>query len=193
MSDIVLENVSKCYGDKAVLRNFCAALPAGGRAAILGPSGAGKTTLARLLLGLEEPDSGRITGREQRFACVFQEDRLCPGLSAAENIRLVLPRPLWGQEKAALAALGLAAEDGKTPAGRLSGGEKRRVALARAVLYPSGVLLLDEPFKGLDRENKERAYAYLLEHLAGRSLLLITHDEAEARALGVEDEWKVEN
>ncbi len=186
MMDIVLEKVGKAYDGCPVLRDFSARLDAGGALALLGPSGCGKTTVARLILGLEQPDSGHIIGQEQDFCCVFQEDRLCPGLSATGNLRLVLPRAWQGAEAVALAELGLSPGDCEKAAGKLSGGEKRRVALARALLAPGEVLVLDEPFKGLDEESKNRAYAFVRARREGRSLLLITHDASEAAALGAE-------
>lgn len=182
---IHIENVSKAYGDQRVLQNLSADFHPGARVAVMGPSGVGKTTLARLLLGLERPDAGHIAGTEGlRFSCVFQEDRLCPGFPAGDNVALVLPRPRWVGIDGALAALGLAGEDRQKPVRELSGGQKRRVALARAVEAESEVLVLDEAFKGLDDENRRRAYEYLLGRLGTRTLLLITHDADEAVALG---------
>lgn len=183
--DILLENVYKAYGERQVLAGFTARFPAGSRTALMGPSGVGKTTLARLLMGLEKPDAGRVrVSSAPRFGCVFQEDRLCEGFSAGDNVALALPRARWGGIDAALLELGLWGDDLQKPVSALSGGQKRRVALARAVEAESSALVLDEAFKGLDEENKQRAYAYIRSRLGARTLLLITHDEGEAAALG---------
>lgn len=191
LQGIRLDGVYKAYGNQQVLTGFSADLPTWGRVAVMGPSGAGKTTLARLVMGLERPDAGSILGTEgMRFACVFQEDRLCEGFTASDNVSLVLPRTRWSEVEPALAELGLAGEDLTKPAGELSGGQKRRVALARAILAQADLVVLDEAFKGLDDENRQHAYDFVLRSFAARprTLLLITHDVAEARALGA-GEW----
>lgn len=180
--DIALRGVTKSFDGKKVLRGVDAVLAGGKVNCLVGPSGSGKTTLARILLGLETPDGGTVEGLEGlRLSAVFQEDRLCANLSAASNIRFVSGA---GEEEtaAALAAVGLEGEGGQK-AGELSGGQKRRVALVRALLAPFDLLVLDEPFDGLDGRTKERAIAWTRSHLAGRTAVLITHDEGEARAL----------
>lgn len=165
-----VKNVYKSYGDIAVLRGLSLAFAPGGRYHITGPSGCGKTTLLRLLMGLEKPDSGEIERRETLEA-VFQENRLCPWLTAAENIRLVSP----GANAAdCLAALGLPL-DGR-PVSEYSGGMQRRVALARALLTESEVLILDEPFTGLDEENREKAIAAVERWAGQRTILFVSHE-----------------
>ena len=147
-----LTNLNFCYGDKVILKDFSLALPDTGITALAGPSGCGKTTLLRLLAGLEAPQSGTLEApAAEKTAFLFQENRLLPGLSAADQIRVVLPRgedPLpW------LAAVGLAGEENTRP-DALSGGMQRRVALARCLAYgrDKALLLLDEPFAGIDPE-----------------------------------------
>ena len=143
---------------------------------------AGKTTLLRILMGLETADAGEITG-VGRVGAVFQEDRLCPQLSAAENIALV-----GGDEAAArreLAALGFGTAELACAAGRLSGGQKRRAALLRALLCPAAdTLLLDEPFTGMDAALVAEAAAATVRLTAGRAALLVTHDAEAAALLG---------
>ena len=92
MMDIVIDNLTKSYGDKLALPPFSAKLGAGERVCLLGQSGCGKTTLLRLLLGLEAPTGGRVTGLPDRISAVFQEDRLCPSFSAVTNVSLALGR-----------------------------------------------------------------------------------------------------
>ena len=169
---------------KQVLADVCLAID--GPAVLMGPSGQGKTTLLRILMGLETPDAGRIEGLEsRRIAAMFQEDRLCPQLTAADNICLTGRGVTRAQAREELRALGFADADLKTPAGRLSGGQKRRAALLRALLCRGAdLLLLDEPFTGMDDALVDRAAAAVVRLAAGRDTLLVTHDHEAARLLG---------
>lgn len=182
MKDLVLEHVEKRYGDKVVLRDFSARFPGGECTCIMGPSGCGKTTLLRLILGLETPDGGQILGRSFPMAAVFQENRLFEDFSALSNVTAVCPRERRPEAARHLMALGLG-ESLHAPVRTLSGGMKRRVAVARAVLAPGEVLVLDEPFTGLDQDTKAAVLEYLKAHTKGRTLLLVTHDPAERDAL----------
>ena len=182
MKDLVLEHVEKRYGDKVVLRDFSARFPGGECTCIMGPSGCGKTTLLRLILGLETLDGGQILGRSFPMAVVFQENRLFEDFSALSNVTAVCPKERRPEAARHLMALGLG-ESLHAPVRTLSGGMKRRVAVARAVLAPGEVLVLDEPFTGLDRDTKAAVLAYLKDHTQGRTLLLVTHDPAERDAL----------
>ena len=154
-----LEAVSFAYGDKTVFWNFSLELPDDGITAISGASGCGKTTLLRLIAGLEMPQSGTISV-PSRCAFLFQENRLLPRRTAAEQVRLVLPRgedPLpW------LKAVGLEAE-ANTTVEELSGGMQRRTALARCLAYArtQELLLLDEPFAGVDPARASGIAAFL--------------------------------
>lgn len=184
MQDIVLENVSKAFDGRTVLSGFSATLPAGAVTAIMAPSGGGKTTLLRLLMGLERPDSGSIKGLENvRRSAVFQEDRLCDNLTPVANIRLVHPALTRQEVEQAMEEVGLRDCAGQ-PARELSGGMRRRVAILRALLAPYDVLFLDEPFKGLDVETKRRVMEDVRRRSAGKTVVLVTHDESEVAALG---------
>ena len=184
------ENVSKQYSGQTVLDDVTLRLEPGSATALMGPSGGGKTTLLRLLAGLETPDSGQIKGVEGlRFCWVFQEDRLCESFDALANVRLVLPRARQPQAADMLAAVGLEEEDRNKPVANLSGGQRRRVALVRAVEAEGDVLVLDEAFKGLDRAVRAEVFQYIRERRAGRTLLLVTHDREEAEAFEAEVVW----
>lgn len=184
MADICLVKVDKAYGTQPVLRQYSQCFSQGARYALMGSSGSGKTTITRLLMGLEQPDSGWIEGMERtRFCCVFQEDRLCEGYSALGNAALVLPQGKTGGLPAAFAAVGLRDIDLNKPVAMLSGGERRRVALVRAVEAQGDFLVLDEPFKGLDETTRRMACRYVAENLRGRTLLLVSHDPEDAAAL----------
>ena len=152
----------------------------------MAPSGRGKTTLLRCIAGLEMPDSGTVTGVPERLGFVFQEDRLCPQLDAVENVRLVTGRAMSRPDiEAHLRELELA-DCLHQRAAELSGGQRRRVSIARAVCYVPELLLLDEPFKGLDGAARDRTAQYLLRHRNGAAVLCVTHDRADAAALGAE-------
>ena len=181
---IQVHNLCKQYDGVPVLENV--SFTAGnGVTCVMAPSGTGKTTLLRILLGLETAGSGTITGMEHgRWAAVFQEDRLLEQLDAMGNLRFVLGPELDPESAAALLAkLGLGDVGGK-PVRDFSGGMKRRLALARALLARSGAVALDEPFTGLDEENRRACLAAVREAGEGRMVLLVTHDEADAAALG---------
>ena len=184
MADIRIANLCKAFDGKPVLRDFTAVIPSGRVTAVMGPSGSGKTTLLRILMGLERPGSGQITGLDGlRLSAVFQEDRLMEQLSAVENIRLVDPAVTPAQALALLGGLKMDAPADQ-PVRELSGGMKRRTALARALLAPYDLLLLDEPFKGLDEATKAGVTGMVREAVRGRTVVLVTHDPEEAAALG---------
>ena len=165
---IEVQHLCKAFGGKPVLCDFSASIPAGAVTAVMAPSGGGKTTLLRILMGL---------------SAVFQEDRLCDNLSAAANIRLVNPTLSPAQVEEALAAVGLENCAGQ-PVSEFSGGMRRRTAILRALLAPWDILFLDEPFKGLDPGTKERVMADTRRRCTGRTVLLVTHDLGETQALG---------
>ena len=179
-----IQHLEKRFGEKVLFRDLCLTVDA--PAVLWAPSGWGKTTLLRILMGLEAPTGGTVEG-VGRVGAVFQEDRLCPQLTAVQNVALVLPGDETrykqdiirdfqhrGMDTAALAL----------PAGRLSGGQKRRTALLRALWAPADTLLLDEPFTGMDPETLGAAAALLAQKSAGRPVLLATHDREAIRLLG---------
>ena len=181
---LVWSHVSKRYGDKVALADASGSVEPGGRFVLTGPSGSGKTTLLRLLLGLEKPTEGTITGIPRRAAVVFQENRLVEEATVWRNVILALPRRAdLAPAREVLDELGLGDELG-TVVGTLSGGMKRRVALARALVAGGDLLALDEPLTGLDDATKRQTVAVIERHLAGRTLLLITHDSVAGDALG---------
>ena len=180
---IVIKNLTKSFDGKTVLSNFSCELPETGVIALMGKSGIGKSTLINLLLGLRKPDSGEIhIPSGTRFSAVFQEDRLFAHLPARDNLRLTT-RCAESDIDAALISLSLDPEE-KSPVRTYSGGMQRRVALARGVLFPADVLLMDEPFRGLDPETREQAIAFVRREWSSRLIILVTHDLEEARLMG---------
>jgi len=178
---ISFQDVSIRYGDKQVLDRFSLDIPADQITCLHGPSGSGKTTLLRILAGLVTPDSGAITGGPQKPVMLFQEDRLLPHFTAAENIAAVLPHAQAAEALVWLDRVGLAQDANQRP-GELSGGMCRRVALARALAYDGDFLLLDEPFTGLDMALTEQMAVLIRE--TGLPALVVTHSLAEIELLG---------
>ncbi len=203
---IEVEDLSLSYGRGRVLRNVSLTVGAGEVLAVAGPSGSGKSSLLRAVLGLTAPEHGTVrlggaevsrSGRllvppeERRLAVVFQDLALWPHLSVAGNLAFGLRAQ--GVDKAARnerisAMLDRVALAGKADAwpGELSGGERQRVAIARALIGQPDALLLDEPLASLDVALKEELLALFRELLGERRIatLLVTHDPQEAAALG---------
>lgn len=182
-----IRHLYKSFDGKAVLTDVSLALDPGRIACLMAPSGRGKTTLLRCIAGLEKPDSGAIEGLPERIGFVFQEDRLCEGFSAVDNVRLVTGRAMEEAEICRqLEQLGLAHSLGQ-PVRELSGGMRRRVAICRAMCCGGGLLLLDEPFKGLDDDARRQTAEYILRRRGNAAILCVTHDREDAAALGGAD------
>lgn len=177
---IKLQSISKSFDGVSVFENISAEIPDSGIFAICGASGSGKTTLMRIILGLEQPDSGNIYGLEgKKSAVVFQNDRLLPWFSALDNVAAVCSKE---RAKELLEKVELSDSLDKKPA-ELSGGMCRRVALARALAFDADILLLDEPFKGLDDLTREKVMQFVKETRQHRTLILVTHDPRDAKDL----------
>ena len=178
---IKLISVNKSFDGRPVLSDFSLTVAEGERVCLKGVSGCGKTTVLRLLAGLEQPDSGtvEITG-EPKLSVVFQENRLLPWKTALDNVTLA-----GADEDTALRMLerlGLGGEEHKLP-GQMSGGMRRRVAIARALANPGQLFLLDEPIQGLDDGTAGRVLDVMSHVLRGRTVVLVSHDEDEISAL----------
>ena len=187
MNKLEIKDLSKRFGEKTLFENLNLTVD---RPMILwASSGWGKTTLLRILMGLETPSGGIVSGIG-RVGAVFQEDRLCPQLTAVQNVELVLEntKTVYKEQIAAdFQQLGLDEAALELPARKLSGGQKRRAALLRAVWAESDTLLLDEPFTGMDPETMKKAAFLLKERCEGKPVLLATHDRNAIRELG----WEV--
>ncbi|MCQ4948841.1 ATP-binding cassette domain-containing protein [Bittarella massiliensis (ex Durand et al. 2017)] len=180
---VSFQKVSLRLGEKEVLRDFSLDLQSKGIYGVIGPSGCGKTTLLNLIQGFLQPDGGEIALFSDRISAVFQENRLLPWYTVYQNIALAARRPVGREEvEALLRRLCMPGELNSLP-GSLSGGMARRVALARALLSESDILLLDEPFKGVDMACKRQCEKTLQALSGGRLTLLVTHDPGEAAAL----------
>lgn len=175
-----LDRICFSYPDKTVLQDVSLTVPERGVTCLFGPSGCGKTTVLRLLLGLETPQSGCIHGDLHSPSVVFQENRLLPWKTVLENVALTS-----APERAAetLRAVGLSDEVFNQFPRELSGGMRRRVAIARALATESRWLALDEPFNGIDAENREQIAARIQQYAVDRPVVLVTHHPEEIALL----------
>ncbi len=183
-----LKHIDFSYGDKLVLKDFSLSLPQKGVVCLFGSSGLGKTTVLRLIAGLEKPKNGSLEGFEnKRITFIFQEDRLLPWRTAKENVALALGNTTEAKEKAlaVLSSLGLENDADRYP-DEMSGGMCRRVAAARALAPESDIILADEPFTGLDEENRRVLAAALREKAKNELVVVVTHIEDEAALLNAE-------
>ena len=172
-----LKHVNKTY-DKIILQDFSLSFPSQGRLCLFGPSGCGKTTCVRILSGLELPDKGMADGIQgKKISYVFQEHRLLPWLTVAENIRAVTENTAQIEEL--LYFLGLDQDADKLPQ-ELSGGMRRKAAIARALAYEGDIFILDEPFSGIDWEMKKKLMDRLKKETENKLCIFITHDPEEA-------------
>lgn len=184
---IKLDGICKSYGEKNVLRGVSLSLGDGERIAIMGESGCGKTTLMRIIAGLEKPDAGSISPepRKGRISYCFAEPRLFENADVLKNVTCVLPKGEAARNekisREILSALGIT--DLHAYPHELSTGMAQRVSLARAIAYDAPLFLLDEPFRGLDAQMRSDAIAYLQSVLSGKSVIMITHSEDEAKML----------
>lgn len=168
---LCVTDLGKCYHDRWIFRHIDQEFHGGKPYLLDTPSGSGKTTFFRCLSGLVRPEEGTVSGIEA-FSVQFQEDRLCEDYSAVKNLEMILGDSV--QARKALERL-LPREALDRPCGELSGGMKRRVSLVRAMEAGAQCILLDEPFTGLDEENRKRAEYYIRDNRHGRILLMATH------------------
>ncbi|MBO4338370.1 MAG: ATP-binding cassette domain-containing protein [Clostridiales bacterium] len=176
---IEFKNVCFSYGEKQVLNDFNLTVNDGERICLFGESGKGKTTVLRLIMGLEKPQSGTVDVNG-KVSAVFQEDRLLPFKSVKDNISFV-----GGENNTdeILSALNLTEEKDEYPSA-LSGGMARRVSIARALSGKSDIYIFDEPFTGLDGKNIDSAAEIINKITNGKTVVCVLHEKANAAKLG---------
>ncbi len=182
--DIELRAINKSYDGQKVIDDLSATIKGNRITCIMGESGIGKTTLINMILGLEKPDSGQIIGIEdKKIGAVFQEDRLCEEFNCVQNLRLVCNKDISDNKLTkTLEALGLSDAANKKVSS-LSGGMKRRLAIGRALVFDADILIMDEPFKGLDRDLYIKTINLVKENSRKKTLIIVTHILEEAKIL----------
>lgn len=176
---IILNSICKSYAGKEVIRDLSFTFEEGKPVVIEGVSGIGKTTLLKILMGLEKPDSGEVLFDEVqqekvRFAPVFQEIRLIESLDAVSNVKLAAHGVSAERIEEELKSL-IPEDELHKKVCDLSGGTRRRVEIVRAVMSPSDVLIMDEPLTGLDNDNAEKAVSYIMDNIGGRLFIAASH------------------
>ena len=170
-----IDNLSLKYEKDTVINSLCYEFELGRVTAILGESGIGKTSLLNLLGGLIKASEGTVTNGFERISYIFQEPRLFPWMTALENVSEVSDRD------SAIRYLSLMSLEGdldKYPA-ELSGGMKQRVSIARALAYAPDLIIMDEPFRGLDPERRQEVSDLVFRELHGKTVIMVTHDEID--------------
>ncbi|MBS7525861.1 ABC transporter ATP-binding protein [Fusibacter paucivorans] len=179
-----ISRLGKAFDHRCVLEDVDLNISKREIVSIIGPSGRGKTTLLKLIAGLLTADTGKIERSYTRLSYVFQEDRLLPWLTVAENVKLVNDA-LSSDDCMALLAMMRLADSQRLYPSEISGGMRQRVAMARAFAYEPELILLDEPFKSIDQFLRKQLIEDMLAlwRVQGQSVLLVTHDPDEAIAM----------
>ena len=177
---ITLKNINKSYGDIVVFKDFNIQLQQDKITCVLGKSGCGKTTLLNILAGVTAYD-GQISGFDGKVSYIFQRERLLPNLTVRQNLQYVLKKDHYDKIDGMLSALEISDKADCYPS-QLSGGQAQRVSVARAFLFDSQLLLMDEPFGSLDTALKIRLIDAFFKVLNNRkrTVLFVTHDAEEA-------------
>lgn len=178
-----LKNIDFSYGEKQIINDFSLKVTANECVCLCGESGCGKTTVLKIIAGLLKPQSGSITNLKN-VSYVFQEDRLIPHLSVLQNVTLFLPKDKKAVAKELIGEAGLIEFINKKP-DELSGGMKRRLSIVRAVAFGGDVLLLDEPFNGLDTDNKVLMANIINREFTekGKPVIMVSHVDEDIEIL----------
>lgn len=182
--EINLNHISKKYNDKWIFENFSFSMNKGEEVCVMGESGKGKTTLFRLLLGLELVDSGLYENNGAEFSAVFQENRLFERYSAVANIKMVCDKSISQEDIESKLKQLLPNVDLSVPLSSYSGGMKRRVAILRSLMASSDFVIMDEPLTGLDKETRDMTMQFILDNIDERGFLYSTHHLEEFEILG---------
>lgn len=175
-------NISKSY-DKKIIENLSFKIKQGENFGFFGKSGIGKTTIINMILGIAKPDFGEIYNDYKKMSVVFQENRLVDEISAIDNLKM-----LTNDKNLAIDVLEkFAIKDYRQVVKKLSGGTQRRLSLARAFLYKGEILILDEPFTGIDDTNKAKIIKLFKEEFKGKSIILVSHNNDDFKTFEIFD------
>lgn len=177
---IIFKDISKSYGNKIVLKNFNIDIREGQTTFVLGKSGSGKTTFSKIVLGLEKIDAGEISGLDgKKISVVFQEDRLMENMTIGSNFKMTVDSHINRKQIVEkMEKIGLF-QPLETKISELSGGMKRRISILRAFLIEFDLIVMDEPFRGLDEETKEKVMNFVIQNIKGKTAIIITHNKDE--------------
>ena len=177
---IIFKDISKSYGNKIVLKNFNIDIREGQTTFVLGKSGSGKTTFSKIVLGLEKIDAGEISGLDgKKISVVFQEDRLMENMTIGSNFKMTVDSHINRKQIVEkMGKIGLF-QPLETKISELSGGMKRRISILRAFLIEFDLIVMDEPFRGLDEETKEKVMNFVIQNIKGKTAIIITHNKDE--------------
>lgn len=177
---IIFKDISKSYGNKIVLKNFNIDIREGQTTFMLGKSGSGKTTFSKIVLGLEKIDAGEISGLDgKKISVVFQEDRLMENMTIGSNFKMTVDSHINRKQIVEkMEKIGLF-QPLETKISELSGGMKRRISILRAFLIEFDLIVMDEPFRGLDEETKEKVMNFVIQNIKGKTAIIITHNKDE--------------
>lgn len=181
---ITLHNIKKSYNDISIFHNFNATIPSGNITALVGTSGSGKTTLINIISQKISPDSGEVILESDNFSMVYQDTQLLEYANGIFNVSLVqnhIPKKsIRNINSYKMLSELLSENDFKKPVKSMSGGMKRRVEIARACAMDSDIIMLDEPFRGLDTENRKKVAMFIKEHQRKRTVIVAVHSDEEA-------------
>lgn len=177
---IIFKDISKSYGNKIVLKNFNIDIREGQTTFMLGKSGSGKTTFSKIVLGLEKIDTGEISGLDgKKISVVFQEDRLMENMTIGSNFKMTVDSHINRKQIVEkMEKIGLF-QPLESKISELSGGMKRRISILRAFLIEFDLIVMDEPFRGLDEETKEKVMNFVIQNIKGKTAIIITHNKDE--------------
>lgn len=181
---LTLSHLTRKFGDNLIFDDCSHTFTEGQTHILMGPSGSGKTTLLRMIAGLDNGYSGIISGVPEKIAFVFQENRLCEDFSLLSNLRMITGKSVSNEQLLSLLEAFELAPYADKPVRTFSGGMKRRAAIARALSVHADLILMDEPFKGLNRALKEKVMNVVRTVAEGKTVLLVTHDPDEAAFFG---------
>ncbi len=174
-----INNLTKSFDKKLVFNNFTLEIPDNKTMVITGESGCGKTTLLRIIAGLDTDFEGKVVGNDKKISYVFQEPRLFDAITVKQNLELIDKGTLLSVDE--ILSIVELKNDANLYPNELSGGMKMRLSLARALYYDGAIFLMDEPFSALDNDMKSRIIPRVFELLKNKTVIIVSHNDDELK------------